>query len=96
MLADCATVVLLGLAGWRISSLLVYEAGPFDVFQHLRNLFQPTVGEITNPIGKMLTCVWCTSVWTVLLVAAIWLVLPEAVYLLAAMTVAILVERLAR
>lgn len=63
------TALLLGtLATFRITSLFVSEAGPFDVFGKLRD----AVGVVyddhsqpqgTNELAKALTCIWCASVW---------------------------------
>ena len=44
--------VLLSLAVWRLTALLVYDDGPGDVFVSLR-----------DAIGGPLHCFWCTSVW---------------------------------
>lgn len=56
------------LATWRLTSLLVQEAGPFDVFGKLR---------ATAPHGGALDCIWCTSVWVAALLYMLrwqWLV----------------------
>lgn len=42
------------LAVWRITSLLTNEDGPGDIFEHMRERF--------NPYG-VFDCFWCTSVW---------------------------------
>lgn len=48
------SVLLAALATWRLSSLLVYEEGPLETFNHIRDL---------PPLRKLLACFWCTSVW---------------------------------
>jgi fatty acid desaturase len=84
--------VLLALATWRISSLLVNEDGPWHVFARLRALvgvrhddeFQPVA---SNVVAGAFTCIWCMSVWVALALSvlswfwsgvAAWIVLPLA------------------
>jgi hypothetical protein len=60
-------IVVLGLATWRISSMLVDEDGPFTVFARVRHLIGVRFDEMSYPVGKnwvadQLTCIWCTSV----------------------------------
>ncbi len=66
--------ILIGMAVWRLSSLLANEDGPFDVFARIRNLLgvqydknNETFG--TNWISKGIICVWCNSVWVAAFVA---------------------------
>jgi hypothetical protein len=61
------------LATWRLTNLLHKEDGPFDVFGKLRDLAGVRYDEMSNPVsdnpvGKALTCFWCTSVWAGLIV----------------------------
>lgn len=84
--------VLLALATWRISSLLVNEDGPWSMFARLRALvgvrhddeFQPMA---SNMVGRAFLCIWCMSVWVGLALSllswfwpdvAAWIVLPLA------------------
>jgi len=58
----------LGAICWRLSSLLVREDGPFDILAKFRKLAGVYYDEFSRPQGKnvfakMLTCVWCTSLW---------------------------------
>lgn len=46
------------LATWRISALLCFDAGPFDIFQRLRDL-----AERWEFLSGLLGCLWCTSMW---------------------------------
>lgn len=62
--------VIFGLATWRLSSLLVNEAGPFNVFVDLREMIGITHDDEGNPImypkgflPELFKCVWCMSVW---------------------------------
>lgn len=56
------------LATFRITSLFVSEAGPFDVFSKLRDAAGVVYDDRSQPQGanevaKALTCVWCASVY---------------------------------
>lgn len=52
---DLLTLLILILATWRLSSLLVNEEGPFGMFLKLRLLIAP--------VTDLLTCIWCFSIW---------------------------------
>jgi hypothetical protein len=61
-------ILLLVFATWRLTSLIVNEEGPFDIFVKLRtyigietNAYGVSGGN--NMIAKALTCIWCTSLW---------------------------------
>lgn len=45
------------LSVWRITSLLVDEDGPYQIFGRIRRQFQ------WNEIGNLLDCFLCTSIW---------------------------------
>lgn len=71
------TFILLGLATWRLSVLVVREDGPFRVFRKIRELVGITHDEFGKVLqvpdtfwASLLSCVWCTSVW----VAVGWMV----------------------
>ena len=62
------TYVLYALAIWRVSSMLVQEEGPGDIFVKLRHkvgvqhdMHNRAYGE--SFISKLFTCVVCMSVW---------------------------------
>jgi len=62
--------VVLSLATWRLSSLVVRERGLFGVFTRLRAAFGIGHDEDSKPntwpdapIADLLSCVWCLSVW---------------------------------
>lgn len=50
-------VLVLALATWRVSLLLVKDEGPFSIFETLRYLVRD------NQLGALLSCVRCTSFW---------------------------------
>jgi len=60
--------LIIGLATWRISSLLVQEDGPFILFVRIRNIAGVKWNELSEPyaedfLGQLFLCVWCMSIW---------------------------------
>jgi len=55
-------LIIFGLATWRISSILVNEDGPFDVFFKMRERFKEGLF-----FDSLFSCVWCISVWVAIL-----------------------------
>jgi hypothetical protein len=56
------------LATWRLTSLFVSEAGPYDIFGKLRDwlgVYHDDYSQAhgTNEVARALTCIWCASVW---------------------------------
>lgn len=56
------------LITWRLTSLIVSEAGPFDLFARIRDQLGVYYDEASQCQGRWslargLCCVWCTSVW---------------------------------
>lgn len=89
-------LILIGLASWRIASLLVNEDGPALVFDHLRagvGLGREP-GEVSGFLPLLFSCIWCMSVWTTPLMYVVWLLEPRAVMIVAAMAVALIPEAL--
>lgn len=93
---------VLGLAAWRLSSLLVKEEGPFLIFERMRTkagIIQDGAEKIVTDrfFAQLLSCVWCTSVWVGGLLVLGWLLAPDltlAVSLILALsTLAILIDR---
>lgn len=82
------SVILCGLAGWRLAYFLVNERGLFNIGGLIRymaglrtiNRTRDTPnGKITVPtriaygeLARMLECVWCTSFWCALLMYVVW------------------------
>lgn len=97
-------LVVLALAVWRASSLLVQEEGPFEIFARFRyrigvRYTKTNVAIGNNELAKLFTCVWCLSVWIGALAALAWWLAPGPVSLCAlpfALSAgAILIDRLA-
>jgi len=63
------SLLMLVLACWRLTSLLVEENGPFDIFakfRHLigiRNIEGSKTPYGTNVVAEMMSCLWCCSMW---------------------------------
>jgi hypothetical protein len=82
--------VVLGLATWRIASLLVDEPGPFRMFIRLRELVGITHDMDDNvaviPDGflpEMLSCLWCSSIWVGVVCVTIYMLFPLVSFYLA-------------
>ena len=79
-------VVIAAAAVWRLSALVAYERGPFDVFVRLRTRMGITAGDDGAPLAwnensflhGLMVCVWCNSLWVAAPVLAAWLVAPAA------------------
>jgi len=59
-------LIVAALATWRISSLMLYETGPFEVFTALR-----TLAARREPTAELFSCIYCLSVWVGLLCAVL-------------------------
>jgi len=63
------SMLVLVLACWRLTSLMVQEEGPFGMFAKFRHLIGvrriegATTPYGTNVVAEGLSCVWCCSVW---------------------------------
>lgn len=87
---DLIHIILYGLATWRISSMFVDELGPFNIFLSIRSLVGIMPDPITgSPIGipekflpKLLSCVWCFSVWVGIFFALLrYFFFPLSIYI---------------
>ena len=102
-----ADLAVLGLATWRIGSLLHYERGPVGLFQRMRRTFGVTHNEDGEPIawpdneiGRLLACLDCGSVWVGFGLVGLYLWTGEFAILLALpfalSTIAVLVGKCLR
>ena len=79
---DLTTFLILNLATWRVSSLLVNEGGPGDIFTRLRFLIGVQFDEqseriATNIVAGVFNCIWCMSFWIAVVVAIGFMVTPK-------------------
>ena len=76
-----ATVlIVLGLATWRLTSLFVWETGPFNIFQRIREKVGILHDETGHPyqypdtfFAQLLSCVWCFSIWVAFFSVFYWI-----------------------
>lgn len=97
MLVEIAAI---GLAAWRVSALFAYEKGPGKIFLRLREVLGYTHNEKGEPeswpdkfLPELISCPWCLSLWTSVLMWGIYQLAPEVVLVLAASTIVISIER---
>lgn len=81
--------VLIGLAAWRVTALIAYEDGPFDVFLRIRSIFKPKYENAGIPDF----CVWCLGLWAAVGMYGIWQLEPTVVVVIAASAVLVAVEK---
>ena len=93
-------LLIMVLATWRLASLFVSEDGPFNVFRHIRCLFgvkhhdDGSVAQIPDrTLAKLITCMWCMTLWMAAVVYGLWIVCPVLIWILGLSTGAIIVER---
>lgn len=81
------SLLILVLACWRLTSLLVKEDGPFEMFAKFRRLIgiRHIEGSLTpygtNVFAESLSCVWCCSVWVGVALAVAYIIDPESTIL---------------
>lgn len=76
--------LLLSLATWRIAYLITKEAGTFDIMAKIRKAL---------PLGGMMSCIYCASIWAAVGVYLLFLVFPPAIWMIAASGGAMLMWR---
>jgi hypothetical protein len=95
--------VVLSLACWRLTSLLVQEDGPWFLFARLRHVLGVRYDERSEPYGlnvvaEGITCIWCASIWVAALLCLLVFIFGRVVVLASAIpalsAAAILMERL--
>ena len=93
-------VIIVGLAAWRLTALISYERGPFDVFLRFRQVLgfeHDDKGEPEswpgNTLARIVSCPWCLGLYSVAGMYGVWQLEPGVVMAIAAATVLIAVER---
>lgn len=78
------------LAAWNLSSLLVQEEGPFHMFAHLRYFMgvdigpdmalykRYGIGRFHENIAEVFMCIWCMSRWTAAALIILYMLFPIA------------------
>lgn len=60
-------LVVGGLATWRITSLLLYENGPFELLRRARKklgvVYYDDSSEVASFKYEITVCPWCVSLW---------------------------------
>ncbi len=71
---EALTFIVLALATWRVSNLLMFEDGPFGIISKLRTVLG--VKEAYDPskiwtgfISELFSCMYCFSIWVGLTLA---------------------------
>lgn len=93
--------LIMALATWRLTSLFVNEAGPFNMFKWLREktgITHHDDGEIANIPerfwAKLLSCVWCLSIWMAIIVYFIYQYCEIIVIILAISCATIVIDKI--
>lgn len=81
--------LLIGLAAWRVASLIAQEGGPLDVFTRIRALPLETPFEKGVPDW----CVLCLSPWAAAAMYGVWELEPVVVMVVAASAVVVIVQK---
>lgn len=95
--------LILSLATWRITSLLVTEFGPGNIFERLRYRLgvRYDVGGLrigNNIVAEAFTCLWCLSLWVGIVLTILFWLWPGITWLampFAFSTIAILIDKAA-
>jgi len=80
--------IILSLATWRISNLIVDEDGPWDILAKFRKFVgvfydERSVRQGGNIIANAMVCVWCISIWIAAFITGIFLIAPEITIIVA-------------
>jgi hypothetical protein len=85
--------IIIGLAAWRLAHLLIFENGPFDVLEKVRQFVGIKPGPIEGFLPQLFSCMMCMTVWMSLLCYLLYVLEPMTVIMIAAMAVALLADR---
>jgi len=77
-------LAVLLLTTWRVSAMLSYEAGPWDLFLRLRatlGIEHDADGAVTGfpmrLLPRLFSCVWCLSIWVGAIFAVSYWLAPD-------------------
>lgn len=84
---DPPELLLVALATWRISHMLVYEEGPFGLLTAIRSRFGVEHDSSGYPVGwpvhSIFACVWCVAWYVGAVLLLCWWAVPAIVVLAA-------------
>ncbi len=90
---------IMAIATWRVAFFLVYEGGPANIVQHIREWLGIDHSPDGTPLpylggglGSLFSCVWCMSFWQAIMIVAVWVYAPYVVIGLALWGMAAVVE----
>ncbi len=98
-------VIIIGLAAWRLTSLVGWERGPFNVFERFRSLLGfehddtrngMPVKWPSNVVTEAIACTWCLGLYSAAASYGLWVLNPWIPTVIAASAVVILMERYIR
>jgi len=74
--------LVMALAVWRVSCMLVREDGPVWVFGKFRKAMGVRYDAYGNPYGdswwsQLFTCIYCMSVWIGIMCTLFWIAFPR-------------------
>lgn len=93
---DLIAVIISGLAGWRLANLAIAEDGPWFIFEKFRKFIGIKPGPVTGFLPTLFSCIYCISIWCSLGAYLIYIIFPQAVIIIAAASIVIIVDKLAR
>ena len=83
-------VIIIGMAAWRLARFAVYEGGPWGFMRWIRErvgIIHDEDGDVVSVpqavAGNLLGCVWCTSLWTAMILYVVWVAEPAIVMVVA-------------
>lgn len=63
MTLDTLNLFVVAIAAWRLAFLLARERAPFDLMARIRE---------RTTLGGLLTCIYCSSLWSALAMLVLW------------------------
>lgn len=66
---DLVTVVILGLAAYRLTRLIVIDS----LFESPKTWLLNRTNRLLNPVNYVLNCTWCMGIWVTASLYAFWL-----------------------
>lgn len=78
-------IIILSLAVWQISNLLIDEAGPYSILER----FRARIGigynaqgfpYAENELAELFSCHFCLSIWIGILIAILYFFYPSLAY----------------